>query len=407
MVGQSEFSRAWTVVLAAFVGMMLGISAIPFFTLGAFAGPVTGEMGWSMAQFQGAFTVITIGSLFGPLVGHLCDQRGVRPIALISCLLFGLALMGIGVFTGPSVISFYAAWAVMAIVGQGTGPIAWTRIINGWFFEQRGLALGLALTGSGLFAFFGPLLTTRMIDSMGWRTTYIVWGFVVLLVALPVLWRLLRDAPRDLHATTAGAGADVGLSLGQALRGYRFWVIAIAFLLISFGVSGIIANLIPLLGTKNIDRETAAKFAAIIGVSIVVGRVLVGLLLDRFWGPGVAFVLLALPAISCLVLAGGLTGTLPIAAAIFIVGFAAGAEFDIIAYFTARYFGLKSYGKIYGLQYIAFAVGAAAAPPMFGRVFDITNSYDQILTVVAVIFVAASALLLSLGRYPASFAAER
>ena len=83
-----------------------------------------------------------------------------------------------------------------------------------------------------------------------------------------------------------------------------------------------------------------------------------------------------------------------------LIGFAAGAEFDIIAYLASRYFGLKNYGKIYSLLYAAFALGAAVAPAIFGRAHDKFGNYDQIFFVSAILFLLGSVILLGLGKYP-------
>ncbi|MEM1019981.1 MAG: MFS transporter, partial [Pseudomonadota bacterium] len=119
-----------------------------------------------------------------------------------------------------------------------------------------------------------------------------------------------------------------------------------------------------------------------------------------FWGPGIAFVLMALPAASCLVLASADLPLVLTGLAVFVVGFAAGAEFDIIAYFVTRYFGLKHYGKIYGVIYTIFFFGAGLAPLIFARVYDKAATYDPILLVSAATFLGSAALLLTLGRYP-------
>ena len=83
-----------------------------------------------------------------------------------------------------------------------------------------------------------------------------------------------------------------------------------------------------------------------------------------------------------------------------LIGFAAGAEFDIMAFLASRYFGLLNYSKIYSVLYAAFAIGAAGGPAIFGFVFDKTGSYDVIFTVSAGFFLFGSILLLFLGRYP-------
>lgn len=400
----SEFKLGWPVVAACMIGMMFGISAIPFYTLGIFAGPVIETFEWSRAQYQGAFTFMLAGALAGPFVGHLCDKFGNRVVALTSVTLFALAFASIGFVTTKAVWTFYAAWAVMAFVAQGTGPIPWTRAISEWFYQNRGLALGLALMGSGVAAFIAPPLVTWVIAAVGWRMAYGVVGAAIFLVAFPALYWGLRPAPPEVTAMgeqrTSGMSARYGKTLGQALRSYRFWVIAVSFSLISLGVSGIISNLVPLLTDRAFTPQTAALIASVVGLSVIAGRLVVGALLDRFWGPGIAFVLMALPASACLLLAGAELSTPMTVFAVFIVGFAAGAEFDIIAYFVTRYFGMKNYGKIYGVQYTLFFFGAGLAPLVFARVYDAAGSYGPVLTASAAAFLLSATLLLTLGRYP-------
>ncbi|MEO0411679.1 MAG: MFS transporter [Pseudomonadota bacterium] len=404
MQQSGEVRRGLPVLIACMVGMMLGISAVPFYTLGIFAVPVMGEFGWTGAQYQGAFTFMLAGALAGPLTGWLCDKIGNRVVALTSITLFALAFASIGFFTNQNVWSFYGCWAVMAFVAQGTGPIPWTRAISEWFYARRGLALGIALMGSGVAAFFLPPLTNALIESLGWRKTYMALAAMIFLIGVPTLLWGLRTAPQwvldDGAKARGGMSAQFGFTLGAALRSYRFWVIAAAFSFISLGVAGIISNLVPLLIDRGFTPKLAAGFAAIIGASVILGRLVVGALLDRFWGPAIAFVLMALPAASCLLLASADLPLALTAAAVFVVGFAAGAEFDIIAYFVTRYFGLKNYGKIYGVIYTIFFLGAGLAPMIFARVYDKAQSYNPILLVSAGTFLFSAALLLTLGRYP-------
>jgi MFS family permease len=87
----------------------------------------------------------------------------------------------------------------------------------------------------------------------------------------------------------------------------------------------------------------------------------------------------------------------------FLLGFAAGAESDLIAYLTGRYFGMANYGKIYGMLYMPFGLFSAASPVIYAQVYDRTGSYDPILEVSIFMFVIGGALLLLLGRYPEEF----
>jgi predicted MFS family arabinose efflux permease len=138
-----------------------------------------------------------------------------------------------------------------------------------------------------------------------------------------------------------------------------------------------------------------------IGLSVIVGRVLGGILIDRLWAPGVAFVMLSFPAISLFLLSqmDALPYWLALSSVI-LIGLALGVEYDFMAYMVARYFGLRSYAAIYGSLYGFFAMGAGFGPAVFGYVFARQGTYDPVLAIGAGLTLAGSALLLLLGKYP-------
>ena len=135
-------------------------------------------------------------------------------------------------------------------------------------------------------------------------------------------------------------------------------------------------------------------------LGILAGRLLIGLLFDRFWAPGVAFPAMLLPALACFLLMGTANVLSTVMLGAFLLGFAAGAESDIIAFLAARYFGVAHYGAIYGALYVPFGIGSAISPILYGKVRDLTGGYDAMLTAAVVMFAAGGALLLTLGRYP-------
>lgn len=408
--GLTEFRTNSGTLVACFVGMMFGISAIPFYTLGVFAEPVTQDAGWTMQEFQSAFTFIIIGTLFGPLIGHYCDRFGARLVAILSTIAFAASLALIGTVGQTSLYAFYAAWAVMAIVGQGTSPVIWTHVIGHNFQQNRGLAFGIVLAGSGVFAAFGPALAAFAIENWGWQGGYVFFGFIVLLIPLPLVVIFLKPERAAAKISSsleddAASSANSGKTLKQALMDYRFYVVAASFFTIAFGVAGLISNMLPMLRINGISVEDGTRLIGLIGIAVIGGRIIMGALLDRFWAPLIAAVALLLPALACLLLIDGVT-TSEAAIAILLVGFAAGAEFDIVAFLASKYFGLSSYGKIYGTLYITLFVGAAFAPPIFGYVYDRDQSYEFLLYIFMFLFPIAALSLLSLGRYPTFDPAE-
>jgi len=397
---RSEFSHGWKVVVASALGIGTGLSPIPFYTIGVFVAPLTAEFGWAVDQIMFSLMIMTLGAVvMGPIAGMLADRFGVRPVVLASVALFGVTLAGFALSNG-SLTLFYINWLLMSALGAGTLPITWTRAVSNWFNTHRGLALGLSLLGTGLFGAGAKLYANYLIGEFGWRMAYIGLALLPLLISLPTAYFLFRDTT-DVKATGAPVQqAHRGLSLRQAMKGYRFWLLAIAFIPISFAVGGPIPNMEKIFTSKGLDVQQAVQIASIIGPSVIAGRIIGGWLIDRIWAPGVAFVILSLPAIACWLLTGDATTPMVATFAVILIGFAAGVEYDMLAFLVSRYYGMRAYGAIYGLVYGFFAMGAGFGPYMFGRIFVQTGSYDQALFVGAVMLLTGAASLLLLGRYP-------
>jgi MFS family permease len=356
-----------------------------------------------------------LGALTAPLVGWLSDRYGPRALVLPG--LVGLAL-GFFIAAGMNgeLWMFFLAYGCMALLGAGTTPVTWTRAIAVSFERQRGLALGLTLTGTGICAMLAPAYAVWLVDAFGWRGAYLGIGLLPLLLAGPVVWAWFRPqsftapapAPRELAAGAVAAPALVpapapapvwGLSLGEAVRGHRFWVLCVSIFAIYMAVSGISPNLIAALTDKGFSAASAATVQGVYGFAIILGRLVVGYLVDRYWAPGVALVSLSLPAIGCLILTGSPGFPLAVLAAL-LIGFAAGAELDLMAFFAARYFGLRHYAKIYAILYAILAVAGGTAPMLFARVFDVTASYEISFLIATGLFLFGAVILLALGRYP-------
>jgi MFS family permease len=403
---RGEFRRGWKVLVAALLGTACGSSPIPFQTMGFFIAPLQQEFGWSLRDISLGVTIYgVLGALLAPVFGSMADRFGVRPVALLSTTAFGLAFGALSL-TPDSLAGFYSIWFLIGLVGIGSTPITWSRAVNLWFFRHRGLALGLTLVGTSVAALVLPILTVTLIDNVGWRTSYALLALLPLGIALPVALAWFREPrpeerPAELVAATRDGGTTlVGLTLAEAIRGPRFWLLVASIICVSFAYGGALVHMPQMLKGHGFSGEQTAVVMSLLGLSIFIGRIATGLLLDRFWAPLVVLPILCLPALSCMLLAGE-APTFPLAiVAGLLLGFSSGAETDLVAYLASRYFGMGHYGRIYGSLYMAFGIASAASPAVYGAVRDSTGSYDPILFVAVAMFVAGGLLLLTLGRYP-------
>lgn len=400
MGDQGEFGRGWKVVTAALIGIGCGLSPLPFYTMGVFAPHLIAQFGWSVAEVMAGLMITTFSVVVGaPLAGALSERYGTRPVALVSILLFSLSFMSMGLLQG-SLVQFYLTWGVIALVGSGTLPITFTRTLNRWFDKHRGIALGLAMCGTGIFGILCKPYLAWVIANWGWRGGYIAIGAIPLVLALPIAFAWFREPSGAIIAQLTENERLTGLTRGEALKSRRFWIIALAMLIISFTLGGPVPNLEGILKDRGLDAATVLSLTPLIGLSAIAGRIIGGLLLDRFWAPAVAFVILGLPSIACWVLAQGTYDASTAAIAILMIGFALGIEYDVLAYLTSRYFGLKAYSGLYAILYVFFALGSGIAPLVFGRIKDVTHGYGPALLTSSIALPLAAALFLLLGRYP-------
>jgi len=396
----AEFRRGWGTILASVLGIGLGMAAVPTYSMGLFAPHLAKEFGWSIGQIMTSMMVITLMSLVGgPLYGAWADKIGVRRIVLVALPVWGLGFASLALSNG-SLTRFYLTWLVVGAVGAATLPITFTRAVNRGFDKAKGLALGLSMTGTGLFGIFGKPLLAWVLAAYGWRMGFIVLGMMPVLVATPLVALLLRE---EKGASPAAPVAELverpGMTVREALHDWRFWLIAVALVPISFALGGPVPNLELILKDGGITPEQALTITPLMGLASITGRLVGGWLLDRVWAPLVGTVLLSAPALSFWYFSSGTLDVVQARAAVFVLSFALGIEYDLVAFLVARYFGLKRYSAIYGLLYVCFAAGAGFAPMVFGRNHDASGNFHSILMQCAVVLVAFSLAFLALGKY--------
>lgn len=393
-----ELAAGWTVILACCIGLACGLGAIPIYSIGALTKPLTLEFGWSRTQVQLIYTATTIGILVAaPVLGIIVDRFGARRITL-TCVLgtsIGLAATG---FLATSLWSFYLLSFITALIGIGTVPITWTRVIIGRFIKARGVALGFALAGTGISASFLPGYVTWLITDYGWRYAYFGLAALPLLLALPIAYVFLHEpsqaSPVNIESAPVPDATSHGISQ-SFISNYRFWILSVAFTLIGISTAGMIGHFVPLLTDEGFSVARASQLMGVVGISIIAGRLVTGVLIDRFWAPGVAFLVLLLPALACILLVGQVGYQTAVISAI-LLGLAAGAEFDLMSYLVSQYFGKNQYGRIYSVLYVVFMIGAGVGGPVFGLAFDFLDSYETALIFSAVSFALSGALLLFL-----------
>ena len=391
----SEFSRHWLLVLVCAVGIGVGVSSLPFYTQGLFIEAWIADFGWTRAQASLGILGSTLALAAAlPFIGSIVDRYGLVTPVMISLLGLSLAYVLLGMFV-QSIATFVILAMLQAILGSASSPLAYTRAINAVFNKQRGLALGVALSGAGVAATFGPTLISNAIDAFGWRGAYYAMALFTLVVGAVIVLVLARLNGAKTAANIDMEAAKRDFLVAKSSRTY--WTIMAAIFCLSLGLGGLMIHFVPILLDVGFATNAAVKIAGVVGIAVVLGRLLVGFAVDRIFAPRVAIAIL----LACIsgVLALALLGSVVAVPAAFVIGFSVGAEVDLIGYLVARYFGMHAYGQIYGRQYSTFLIATGLSPVILGAVRDATGTYTASLFTAAAFMVISAALFAKLPKF--------
>ncbi|MBN7819661.1 MFS transporter [Bowmanella yangjiangensis] len=401
----------WWIVLAAIIGLAFGYSVIAM-SFGTFIKAFEADFGWSRGQISFGSTVIGITAiLFFPYVGTLVDKYGVKRILVPSTLLFGFTIAAMSLLT-PSIWHLYAMCVLIPILGAGTAPLTYSRLLVSWFNKKRGLALGIGLSGVGLGTTLVPFIASYFMSHYSWREAYIAIGVIVVLLVLPIAKFLVRETPADMGlavdgvaeqqteaVTSSAAKPLIGFTAKEALGQRTFWLMVASFVITGLTTSTVLVHLVPMMMDRGMNLQEAVGTFAYLGISIVGGRLLAGYLMDKFFAPYVVVFFMLGPVIGLAAFAMGASGQ-SAALCTALIGIAIGAEFDVMAYFTSRYFGHRSFGAIYGYGYSGFKIGASVGPLIMGLAYDALGRYTEVLWAMSVVMLLSCVLILMMGRYP-------
>jgi OFA family oxalate/formate antiporter-like MFS transporter len=402
----------WYVAAAAGLGIAFSIAVFISSTIGLLAGPLTKEFGWGLKEIFLAPTVaVTATILVAPFIGAFVDRFGARRVIGFSFVAQAL-IMASFYFVTDDIFWFYARYAALAILATGGTAVSFAGVISRWFDRKRGLALGLALAGIGIGGVLWSLLSQWLFDHYGWRTSFLYMAAFVGLVVMPVVMLVVRENPESMGLRVDGlaadgkapSGAKIGMTLREAAGTRQYWLMLLTVFLVGFGVVSAMQHIAPIVKSHGGSPQTAALVQASMWAALVAGRLSTGWLMDHIFAPRVAIAFLLPSVAGVAMLAGGATGGNAFVAAM-LIGLASGAEVDVIAYLTGRYFGTKHYSAIYGTYFSLYALGSGYGPAITAWLVERMGSYSQALWVPGTALVVAAILLMFFNRFSVGHAA--
>ncbi len=400
-------ARQVLVVIGCALGMGGGFAALYFSTLGIFLKPLAAEFGWGRAQTSAATVLAMLGMAVGAiLVGRLIDRVGAKRVLGASIALMASLTAMMSQLQGQ-VVQVAALSFAIGLVGVATTPLGYMAVLTRWFAGRLGLALGVSMVGLGVGTVVFPMLAQALITQWGWRTAYmclalaalgaggIAW-FMTFVLAGP---QLAAQAPLPSYAQAATFDVQ-GDSLRQSLRQPRYWGVVGALFMVSAAGLGAAVHTAAFLTDSTITTRTAPQCAALSGLGVVLGRLIAGALMDMHSAAHVGATSFALGGIGLAIVASASPTLLPLLMlGAFLAGFAIGAEGDFIPFVVRHYFGMRSFGAIYGTLFGVYALGGVIGPVAFGLSYDRLGSYIPAFMAASAMCVTAALGTLFLGPY--------
>lgn len=394
----SESHQGWVVVGATFVtlGLVYGV----WYSYSVFLVAFLREFGWSRTLVAGVFsTFVIVHGVFGPLNGWLASRVGPRWIILV-----GGGVLGVGL---ALVAETTASWHLYAtfggIVALGVACAGWVPsiiLVRSWFPHRVGTALGIASAGIGIGITAIVPLTQVLVDSLGWRWAYRIFGGVVAVWIIPATLWLVREPPTALPAPAVSRGhvsppQDVYWTLATAVRDWHFWGLAAVFCSGNVATQMLMVHQVAYLVDHGVSALVAASVAGVVGLVSIPGKVGWGALSDRVnreTAYSLAFTCVV-GAILVLFLASRYPASaIPyLYAALIGLGYAATAPLTPAA--ASDLFSGPKFATIFGTLHVSNAVGASTGAWIGGKIFDQTGSYFVAFGVALAMAVFSAGLL--------------
>ena len=393
-----KFHKAWLMLF----GCICLMSELPTVTtlLSFFVKPVCDAF-----YFQrGAFTIYVsitaiMTALSMPLWGNIINKIGIKAVVVISGTITGIGLIAMS--TSTSLIQFYIAAFFVGFATPAASMLPTSIIINNWFVEKKGLAMGIAMSFSGVSAAILSPIVVRVIGHGGWSYGYILLGLTSLVLTIPAAFFIIKERPADVGLTAYGAqelepGRQdfpevTGVSSKVALKSGAFFGIAAATLLVGFSASGFSAHVPAHLANKNFPLIMIGSIMSILMIGLIVSKIGAGWLNDRIGTSMVSTITLVCAGAGFFLLTIADNYAIAIAACAL---YSAGLAYTTVFYplLTSKMFGTRDFNSIYPFMSALNFVGYAAGAPLFGIIFDKTGSYTFGLYGAAIMSIAAAVL---------------
>ena len=362
------------------MGLFSGLN----FLFGVFLNPLIDEFAWNRSTASAAYSINMFMIAFCSMIaGGFSDKFGARPVLIIGILIAGGSLL-LSFFI-QNLWHYFLFTGVMAGTGRAAIATPVQAFIQRNLNRHRGLATGLAGSGTGLGILILAPLTGFFISNYGWRISYLYLGIIFFIVALPAAMSLIPQ--RRPSADGVGPGRsperleeatpilpEASLGMREILKRRPFWMIFSSHATDCMCHSVLIVHLVPIAIEAGIPHLQAAGLVGVMGLGTLIGRISMGVLSDRIGAKWALFTTLVTQT-SAVPFLFWIDSPYAFYAVALVVGVGMGGHGTMYPVVTRVYYGPKKIGILFGAFITGASSGMATGGFMGGLLHDLTGNY--------------------------------
>ncbi|MCL2757015.1 MAG: MFS transporter [Coriobacteriia bacterium] len=421
------FFYGWWIVAGAFLIMAtcytIFVNCIPLFQKW-----IVEDLSITMAQFNTGVSLCTVVAIFASLAfGALIDKVSSKLLGSFTVIITAIVLLLFSFTT--KLWGFYVLCIVAGMIVVAGTRLLVSVLTTNWFTERRGLAVSIALAGSGFGGVILSPVTTKIIVAYDWRVAFLVLAVIALVASLPIVIFSFRNRPSDKGLLPYGLNPQeqarklakaakpnakikkiidfpvtVSIGLKVLIKNPGFWLLIVGFVAMGIVNGAIITNSITNMTSVVLDdteivlgghsSEWAGNVWAVYLGVVIVAKIFLGFIYDQ-WGLKVGTIVgTATCIVASIALCFPATFWGPILAA---VAFGFGTCMGTVSppVMVAKEYGKKDLGMVVGIvtafELFGAAIGAVVSGVLFDNFFSFTPAW--IMTFVASIVMGITLMI--------------
>ncbi len=366
--------------------IVLGAALVQFtviggvFAYGVFFSSLESELGWSRTVLSACTSLaFIIMGMLAISAGYLSDRFGPRWVLAVSGAIYACGYALLSFVSGP--LQAILLFGIAIGIGMAAHDVVTLSTIARWFNAKRGRMTSVVKVGTAFGQIIVPLVAALLITGFGWRQSFLVMGVAALVMMLTAAW-LIGGKPPALDGPDSMLAESQGLTFRNARRTRQFWLFCLMQFMLFPSLMTVPVHIAIHAEDLGFDATTAAAVLSSIGALSIIGRLILGWIVDRIGGKRCYMICFALLFISLIFLRQIVEPRYLFVFAL-IYGFAHGGFFTIVSPTLAEYFGMHAIGTIFGSVIFFGTLSGAAGPLVAGWIFDTQGSYDNAFILLA------------------------